>query len=144
MGQLQGCGSILVNVVLPASGSPAFLLCQVLFPALGSMVILCYLLVTSKQQTTVRWFNCKEFRQIFYLQICIKSVAAVRAWAILFSSLTGVKWLLLLLQIFVQKFNFSFYMYEAKQAQLLPCQRKMSLFKKRYFVALCQCSWGQF
>lgn len=67
MGQVQRCGPILVHVVLSASGSTIFLLCQVLFPALGSMVSLFYLLVTSKQLTIVRWFNCKEFRQIFYL-----------------------------------------------------------------------------
>lgn len=48
-----------------AGGSPTFLLCQVLFPALGSAMSVFYLLVTSKQQTIVKWFNCKEFRQIF-------------------------------------------------------------------------------
>lgn len=86
----EGVVPILVHVVLSGSGSPTFLLCQVLFPVLGSMVSLFYLLVTSKQQNIVRWFYCKEFRQIF---IC----SCIGAWVILFSSLTGKKWQLLLL-----------------------------------------------
>lgn len=47
-----------------AGGSSSFLLCQLLFPVLGSRMRVFYLLVTSKQHTVVKWFNCKEFWQI--------------------------------------------------------------------------------
>ena len=46
-------------------GRPTFPLCQVLFPVWGSTMSVFCLLVTSKQQTIVKWFNLKEFRQIF-------------------------------------------------------------------------------